>query len=384
MMKTKLIEYVKRSRFLYKVYSCVMSLVINFIKLFVKTDDKLIVFMSYGGRYFNDSPRFIYEHMLKDSRFAGYKLIWAFADPKKFDLKNSVKTDSLTYFRYLLKARCWVTNVVMERGINFKGKHTFYFHTTHGTLPKLSGNDVAKGIFGFDFHYRYDCSCAQSECEAQLQTTMFGLKIDQILLSGYPKNDALANCTCEMRNKIRNALNIPEDKTVILYAPTYREQGISQTNTPVDFSKWEEVLGEDYLVLYRAHPVNSEQMVINASDKFIRNMSFYPDNVDLMIASDILISDYSGIFFEFAVLNRPMYCFAYDYETYVAERGLYFDIRKILPGGDLTQEEILLSIKNGLTQDEKNKLADFREKYVKYYGNATAEAVNKIYDSIGN
>ena len=149
-------------------------------------------------------------------------------------------------------------------------------------------------------------------------------------------------------------------------------------------SKWEEVLGEDYLVLYRAHPVNSEQMVINASDKFIRNMSFYPDNVDLMIASDILISDYSGIFFEFAVLNRPMYCFAYDYETYVAERGLYFDIRKILPGGDLTQEEILLSIKNGLTQDEKNKLADFREKYVKYYGNATAEAVNKIYDSIGN
>ena len=81
MSKAKLIEKVKNSTIIYKVYHAVMSILVNSLKLFVKTDNKLILFVSYGGRYYNDSPKCIYETMKQDVRFKDYKLTWAFRNP---------------------------------------------------------------------------------------------------------------------------------------------------------------------------------------------------------------------------------------------------------------------------------------------------------------
>jgi CDP-glycerol glycerophosphotransferase len=379
MNKAQLIEKVKRNKGIYIVYKYTMSLLVNTLKHFVKTDDKLILFVSYGGRYYSDSPKCIYEYMKNDPRFDGYRLVWAFREPGRFDVEHRIKIDTLNYFVIALKARVWVANVMIERAVPFRGKHTYYFHTTHGTLPKLTGADAGPDAFGSDFKFNYDCSCAQSETEAEYQMNMFGLKKEQILICGYPKNDALAKATSEDRERILKKLSISPDKKVILYAPTFRDGAPDAARCPIDLKMWEDRLGDGFVFLFRAHPVVASGANIDSSTGFAYDVSSYPDNSELMIASDYLISDYSGIFFEYAVLRRPMFCYAYDYDEYQKIRGLYFDIRKELPGGD--EEFIIDHIKH--TTDEDIRLVNsFIDKYVSEFGNATKAAVDNIYNSI--
>lgn len=381
MNKAGLIEKVKKSPILYKIYYHVMSSAVNILKRFIKTDDNLILFVSYGGRYFNDSPKSIYDAMKDDIRFKHYRLVWAFRNPDQFPVKEKVKIDSFSFYKVALSARCWITNVNIERGLNFTGRHTYYFHTTHGTLPKLSGNDVREGgFFGWDFNYRYDCSCAQSEEEKRYQLHMFNLKPEQVLVCGYPKNDRLANYNVDEIRAIKQKLGLPEGKKVLLYAPTFREDNPTGITIPVDFAKWRKLLGDEYIVLFRAHPIVVNSLKLEKMDGFLYDVSSYPDNVELMLVSDALISDYSGIFFEYAILGRPMYCFAYDYEEYQEKRGLYFDIREELPGGFLDETGLIKLIASN--EDVMPQVREFSQKYVTAYGNATKISLDNIFSNI--
>ena len=377
-----IVSLVKQNKWIYSIYYYSASCIVNLIRLFVKTDDHLILFVSYGGRYFNDSPKSIYDAMLKDDRFKGYKLVWAFINPNSFDISTpKIKINSLTYIITALKARCWVTNVSIERGLNFIGKKTFYLHTTHTFLPKMCGADWDNKTL-FLSHYNYDCICAQSEIEKRWQMSAYKMRDDQVLVSGYPKNDTLCHYSEERRLEFRRKLNLPPNRKVILYAPTYRDVYFGAMNCPVDFKKWEELLGHDFIVLFRAHPVVANATHIDSSTGFIYDVSSYSDNIELMIASDLLISDYSGIFFEYAVQKKPMFCYAYDYDEYVKTRKLYFDIRKALPGGMMSEEELLYSIRTGSYKEFNRQWDTFRKDYVAVFGKATDMCLNRIYNSI--
>ncbi len=380
--KKNIKELVKRIRIFYTVYYFIGTTFINILKLFIKTDNYLILFVSFGGRYMNDSPKMIYDAMILDERFTKYKLVWAFTEPKTYDNVFKVKIDSLRYYITALKARCWITNVMIERALGFKGKNTFYFHTTHGTLPKLTGNHVKqKHIFYSKHPFQFDLSCAQSHIEAQLQEEMYNLTPEKIIISGYPKNDALCNKSDKYIKNIRVKFNISDEKYVILYAPTFREK-ISNNTEKINFNKWKKILGNDFIVLLRTHPVYSENYVFNDLDGFIIDVSKYPDNNDLMIASDLLISDYSAIIFEYVVLNKPVLCFAYDYDDYIKTRGLYFDVRDEIFGGHLNEEELLEYIRNKDFNESMKKTLELRKKYVSEYGHATKICVDAIYEQI--
>lgn len=383
-MIINIVSIVKNNRIVFFFYYYLVSTILRFIRLFIKTDKKLILFVSYGGRYFNDSPRCIYEAMLKDERYKDYKLVWAFLNPDSIEIKTpKVNITSFRYFITALKASCWVTNAVIERGLNFRGKNTFYLHTTHTTLPKLMGHDDKEsGSFTLPCEFKYDCSCAQSEKEKQMQKSMFHLRDEQIIVSGLPKNDILCNYSEQARNDIRNRLGIPADKKAILYAPTYRDVKFGAMRCPVDFKHWESLLGKDFIVLFRAHPVVANETKIDSSTGFVFDVSSYPDNMELMIASDILISDYSGMFFEYGVQDKPMYCFAYDYDEYIKVRSLYFDIRDMIPGGHLVEEDLLETIKEGISKGDSALLKKFKEDYVAVYGNATEICLDVIYKNI--
>lgn len=378
--KEKLMDFVKQSRFIYNCYYYVFSSALKVLKLFIRPNDKLALFVSYGGRYYNDSPKILYDAMQTDTRFRKYCLVWAFREPSKFpEIKNKVKIDTLSYFITALRARLWITNVHIERGLDFKGKHTFYFNTTHTILPKHTGNQIdRKNTFTTNAKSKCDCYSVQCELEREILSKVK----DKVKIIGYPKSDAIANYTEEERIKLRVKLNLPNDKTVILYAPTYRENSSTQMNCPVDFKKWESLLGNDYIVLFRAHPVVANNTIIDSSSGFVFDVSSYSNNNDLIIASDILISDYSGIFFEFGIQDKPMYCFAYDYDEYTKLRGLYFDIRDELPGGHMTEEELLEYIKTGNREEILEKVREFRSKYITAYGNATPQSLDIIYQNI--
>ena len=389
MIKVHLINKIKYSKTLYSVYYNVMNTVINGMKLFVKTDDKLILFNSFAGRKFDDSPCALFEAMKKDERFKDYKLVWAFHNPNQYDVKGAekIKTDTPEYFKTALKARVWITNSSFERGLHFKNKNTFYFNTWHGTPIKKMGNDIENNqSFGEKGKNSTDIMTAQSDFEIDVFSRMFGIPKNHFLKCGLPRNDILCSYDDSLRNELREKLGIKDNQKVVLYCPTFREFEKDSNNNvvlkpPIHLDQWKKELGSEYVLLFRAHYEVARAMDIK-DDSFVRNMTDYPSLNELMIASDILISDYSSVLIDYSIMDKPMLHFTYDYEKYSSLRGMYFDIRDFINGSD-NEEQLISLIKNLNTEQEVEKTRVFRQKYVNYYGNAVKESLDCIAENLG-
>lgn len=360
-----------------------MSALINLYKIFLKADDKLILFVCYGGRHYSDSTRVIYEAMLKDNRFNGYTIYWAFRNPENYPfIPNKVNINSLKYFNIALRARCWVTNVIVERALNFKGINTYYVHTTHGILCKLDGKDAidSANFKSLSKTNKFDCCFASSEIEKYIYAGMFSIPIRNMHVIGMPKNDILVHHTKNYRDDLRKQLGISEGKIAILYAPTFREEANFNEVFDIDVNLWKDILGDEYILLYRAHPVVSS--CVKQNDDFFIDVTGYEVVEDIMIASDVLISDYSGIIFDYCIMEKPIFLWPYDYDKYNNIRGLYFDIRKELPYKE-NQRDLVEMVKGS----DFNKIIieyvkPFKDKYETEYGNATSKSLDIIFSNI--
>lgn len=385
-MKKYLFYIVKYVGWIYRLYFYLGTLALKVLKLFVKPDDKLILFISFGGRRFDDSPKAIYDQMINDKRFNDYRLVWAFIDPNSFEINRGekVKCDTFSYFKTALKARVWISNSTVERGLDFKGKHTFYFNTWHGTPIKTIGSDISKGNKSFKGKgtWEVDYFTCQGEYEQTIYCKAFhGLNTNIARVIGLPRNDIYANYTKEYMLSLREKMNIPVHKRVILYAPTFREYDKSSSmevvvSVPMNIEKWRKELGEDYILLFRAHYEVAKGLNIE-NDDFVREVSSYPQLEDLMIVSDLLISDYSSIFFDYSIMSKPMFTFCYDYDRYVSERGMYFDIRDWLPSAK-NEDELLNLIKLDKLDVLLEKTRKFQQKFVTSYGSAVKQSLNVL------
>lgn len=382
---SKVKAFLKRNRFSYLIYYYIMSLIVNFIKVFVSTDEKLILFVSFGGRRCTDSPRAIYDYMLTDPRFSGYKLVWGVLNPKDFpDIPVKVKIDSFKYLVTSLKARCWITNVLIERGLGYSGKNTFYLYTGHGSpIKKCCADENNKDHFRSAARSKINASLSQSEFERKIRSRNGNLTLENVYLTGSPTNDILVNYDDEYRAKIRQDLGIKNDKIAILYAPTFREyRNYGTFDMPeVDFKKWHEILGEKYIILYRAHPIAICDGK-NIEDDWFIDVSTYEKIESLMIASDILVSDYSGLIPDYSITGKPIFLWTYDYELYERERGLYFDIRKELCSTSDEDKLLDLILHSDLKNNVEKMVKPFRNKYATVYGNGTYNAVELLYNNI--
>lgn len=393
MASLQLINKVKYSPWLYSIYYCVGSFAVKVLGLFVKNNSKLIVFSCFGGRKYDDSPKCIYERMLQDPRFDDYSLVWSFMHPNEHEIPRGkkVKTDTLSYYIVLLKARCWITNSTMERGLSFKRKDVFYFNSWHGTPIKLMGSDISIDNKSFGTKGEgcpYDVFCAQGQYDADIFERSFSVSASSMKIIGLPRNDELVNDAGEGRkNRIKEKLGIENKRKILLYAPTFREYTKDRNcnciiTPPIHLNLWREKLGDDYVLLFRAHYEVVKVMNIISND-FVKDVSSYPDLNELMIVSDILISDYSSIFFDFSLMCKPLLCFAYDYDEYQTKRGLYFDIRKELNCVDMDTEEKLIEEILSMNVDYRKSIAcNFRDKFIKSYGSATRQSLDLIFNGI--
>lgn len=389
-MASTIINVVKQNKLLYNAYYYVGNALVRLLKFFLHADPKLIVFNSFGGRRYDDSPKAIYLSMLDDQRFADYRFVWAFVEPDKYSIPRgeTIKVDTFSYYKTVLKARVWITNTTMTRALSFKGIKTFYLNTWHGSAIKRIGCDaigdktfVSKGSNNTDLYL------AQGEYDRRIFSHAFGISPELVKVTGLPRNDELASPDVQSKAyDIKQRLSIPSEKQVILYAPTFREYVKDGTNyaldLPINLSKWKDELGDKYVLLMRAHPAVATLMNIK-DNGFVKDVSTYPQLNDLMIVSDVLISDYSSIFFDYSILARPMFCFAYDYNIYQKERGMYFDIRKDL-GDEMIDSEgkLLFAIINMNETKRVEASRRFRDKYVEKYGTATREIVELIVKEI--
>lgn len=378
-MRQRLIYILKHNAVVQKLYRVIMSFVFRVWGILLPIDDKLVIFVSFMGMGFNDSPKAIFDYMQAHPEYKHLHCVWAFEHPERYQDLERVKIDTLAYFKTALKAKYWITNTNIERGLRFKKKKQVYLNTWHGIALKHIGNDVeGRNDFNFD---TVNHLVVSGEHDEKVWKSAFNAKESTYLRCGMPRNEELWLVDDKKKTLIKEKLRLPIDKKVILYAPTWRESTDGGKNyeikPPIHFEVWKKELGSEYIVLFRAHHQTTKVLGVKY-DEFVRDESDYPAVNDLMIASDILITDYSAIAFDYAILCKPIFCYAYDYETYLAERGTYFDIDDHYPNKSCrTEDELLRRIKEIDYEAECTNTKRFRDEFVTY-GIGATEACVKV------
>lgn len=332
-------------------------------------DDKLCMFEAFNGRNYSDSPKAVYLRMLNDDKYKDYHFVWAFGEPDKFRFleKNRntrvVEYQSKEYMKAYAAAKYWFTPSRLPDYIVPKEGQR-YVQFWHGTPLKRLGFDIeVKGknalhtVDEWSRMYQYDAGryaymVSPSRFTTEKYISAFGLKSigkDKCILeTGYPRNDALFTFDDAYVEGLRKELGIPDGKKVILYAPTWRDDqykvgtGYSY-KTAVSFDRLKEEFGDEYVILFRAHYLIAQAIDLNKYEGFVYNVSKYSDINDLYILADMIITDYSSVFFDYANLKRPMLFYMYDLDDYKSNmRDFYIDLGE-LPGPVITKEDDLIA-----------------------------------------
>ena len=207
----------------------------------------------------------------------------------------------------------------------------------YSVLDKSFGADE-ESVRRFPIHTNYDVCLVSSMSVAPAYAEAFRQPLERFASKyGIPRTDVLfgEERTAAIAAGIRVRYAIPEGRRTILYAPTFRGESIGRARSPedLDLEVLQRVLGEDHVVLLRLHPfVRKARPLAPALAGFVIDVSDHPDINELMLVSDVLVSDYSSAIYEFSLLGRPMAFFAPDEAEYEGERGFYFDYRSGVPG----------------------------------------------------
>ncbi|SEQ24145.1 CDP-glycerol glycerophosphotransferase [Lachnospiraceae bacterium RM5] len=363
------------------------------IGLFVPLKANTMLITAFAGRKYDDSPKALYEEVIKRNEFRGWDIIWAFVDPDQFEIPvgRKIRIDTWSFFMALLYSRVWISNSGMDRNICINRKGTIKIETWHGTPLKKIGIDQNSGVLGnFKPNKKIDTTtirCSQSEFDRDIFVRVFNADKNCILLSDLPRNDELLCFKDEDIIKIKKNLKIDNNKKVLLYMPTYREYLVNKNNQtfiapPINLEKWKDELGNNYVLLFRAHyAVNAALNLVET--EFVRDVSDYPYINELYAVSDILISDYSSAYFDFSILDKPMLCFAYDKEEYEERRGLYLDLEENLPCAiSKVETDIIREINTMDYKKSCEKSREFHRKFAPYAGNASKAVVDELIERL--
>ena len=265
----KLEHFIKHNSVVQNLYRYGMSAVFQIWGKLIKIDDNLVLMNGHSYKY-NDSPRAIYKKMHELGLTKKYRVVWALNEPDKVDIPGctKIKMDTLAYFKTAMRAKYWISCVNIERALHFKKKEQIYLNTWHGAAINICGNGVSNRN---DFHWgyiNYFCVCGRYD------EVNFGRDLElnpaSFLRIGLPRNDILYHVSKEFQKKIQKKLQLPKEKIYILYAPTWRDSedgGTSfQIAPPIDWKRWKEELGEDYIVMLRTHPYTTKLMNIQFDD----------------------------------------------------------------------------------------------------------------------
>ena len=227
------------------------------------------------------------------------------------------------------------------------GDQTTVVQAWHGCGAfKQFGYSVVDKSFGADrrllervrIHSNYDVCLVSSMSVAPHFAEAFDQPLDRFRADlGIPRTDVLFGEERIERivASLRHRYAIPTDRRIVLVAPTFRGDTVGDARAAglPDWRVLREALGEDHVLLVRLHPFIRDALVIDRElDGFVTDVSDHPDVNELLHVADVLVTDYSSVIYEFALLGRPMVFFAPDLASYERERGFYFDYRTGVPG----------------------------------------------------
>lgn len=251
-------------------------------------------------------------------------------------------------------------------------------------LKDLSNEQRSKRAFDrFQKVYqRFDHVIVGSDKMAAIFKESFGISNEQIFRSGIPRSDFFFDTVAKRNAEQSLMMEYPiiQDKKVILYAPTYRDNELSVSSIKLDIKRMYKDMKDDYVLLLRLHPAVTVALNHDYPD-FVLDVSHYHNLNELLVITDVLISDYSSIPFEFALLNKPMIFFAYDLDQYADSRGFWENYEENIPGPVVKNTKDLVEcIENG--NFEMDKITLFANQWNQYSkGYSSERLVTSLYSS---
>lgn len=337
-----------------------IAFIYRIVTHFVRVDEHVAVLMAFHGRGYLDNPKAIYEQLIKQKTM---KVIWIINDHDPNIPAKQYRYQSLGYFFAFMKAKYWIVNCKLPHYL-YKKKDQIYLQTWHGTPLKRLAHDIVE-VEGQSYYRdgssrqamlasydddvkKYDYMLSPNTFCDQVFQSAFHVKEDQLLKIGYPRNDILSHIDEQQVLSLKQSMHLPLDKKIILYAPTMRDDQFDlkgyHLHLQANFLKWKDMLSKDYIVLLKPHYLIVDQCLPQQGlEDFIYFVSPHQEISELYLISDMLITDYSSVFFDYALLERPIYFYMYDKEAYGSVlRGFYLDVDQDLPGPIYEDEEALL------------------------------------------
>ena len=328
-----------------------------------------IVYHSFAGRY-SDSPRALYERLADR---ADLEHVWLAEPLHAGSFPSEVKTMDPAdpgVPGLLRSADVLVANTHTDHEWE-KRPGTTYLQTWHGTPLKRIHNDVLWAPEGrlarLDLDIaRWDLLLSPNAASTPRLARAFGYG-GRIAETGYPRNDALqAPDAARVRERTRARLGVEPGQTVVLYAPTWRDQevfgGDGQLVLPVDLGALRAALPDEVVLLVRAHDMMTTRYAA-LSLPGVLDGSLHPDIRELYLAADALVTDYSSAMFDFAVTGKPIVFSAPDLDAFASTvRGFYFDLAPVAPGPLATSVDELAAALTALPR----VAAQYAERYAAF------------------
>lgn len=350
-----------------------------------------IVFVNHCGLGYGCNPKYIAEEILKQK--LPYELVWLvkpeFMDESLFpkEIRIVDYTNKSESLNELATAKVWIDNSgkiqYIKNGL-MKKVGQKYINTWHGSFGIKKLDLDIKGFKRNKFLIKdtsiTDLYLSNCSFETNMFKTAKKVKCRKINETGHPRDDILFNNSETLKQQIKEKLGIPVSEKIALYMPTFREnRRIDCFN--INFKHLKETLEEkteeSWKILSRFHPQNLDK--IDKLQSIQKDVSLYPDVQELLLVSDILISDYSSCMFDFMLTHKPCFVYAVDIEDYNNERGFYFALEITPFSIAQNNDELMQNIKNFNYKEYSKKVFDFlSQRDIIFDGKASQKVIEII------
>lgn len=340
-----------------------------------KIQDNKIVVDNFFGRGYGDNPKYIVDKILSEKPET--TIVWLvdkYTDTSLFPKEiRLVKMNSVRSIYEYATAKVWIDNIKN----NYKGRKRdgqFYLQTWHGGVSLKKVEKAVENHLSADYVQAskkdsklIDAMISNSKWQTNDYRKNFWYD-GPIYEVGLPRNDIFFGDNQKIINKVRSFFNIADYSKIILYAPTFRnnksieeQQKMYTVNSEKIINICANKFNSDYIFIKRVHPNIASNFKVDETDK-IKDGNSYPDMQELLVAADILITDFSSSIFDFMLKSSRIFLYGTDYDDYLKnDRGLNFDIKKDLPFSFAnTEAELLANIKNFNEKEENIKIENMK------------------------
>lgn len=374
-----------------RIIEVLLRLLMISMRIFPIQNNK-VVFSNFVGKGFGGNPKYIY---LKLSEQVSIDAVWLVSNLHENnnlpDNVRAVKYHSLRKFYELATAKVWIDNC-RKGEYMVKRSSQYYVMTWHGGIGIKKVENDAAVLLGKEYvryakidSERIDLMISNSAWCTKLYNKSFWYS-GEIIEEGLPRLDCLVNLT--VYSGIKKLFGIPDSTRIIMYAPTFRkEKSLKPYKIAPDLvvNELANKFGGEWVFMYRLHPSISIKINIPECICQVIDVSTYNDIYQLLTVTDVVITDYSSIIFDFAETNKPAFLYVTDLEEYNKDRSTYFDIKALpFPFSD-SNAQLVKNIRAFDMDEYKKELDSFFSKLgLNETGHAAESIANKIIEHMSS